>query len=73
MKFDQFFALPRKKASAKAKSKSQKQKFSMSLFHHEMDNYNISDGQNVIACGVVDGKFGSCRTEELDGDDLRLS
>jgi predicted Zn-dependent protease len=43
-------------------------KLSMSLFHHEMDNYKISDSQAVIACGVVNGKFGSCRSEELDKD-----
>jgi PmbA protein len=67
MKFDQFFALAKEKGISESQIQITKSKsLSMSLFHHEMDNYNIADGQSVIACGVVNGKFGSCRTEELD-------
>jgi PmbA protein len=67
MKFDQFFALAKEKGIAESQIQITKSNsLSMSLFHHEMDNYNIADGQSVIACGVVNGKFGSCRTEELD-------
>ena len=67
MKFDQFFELAKAKGINESQIQISKSKsLSMSLFHHEMDSYNISEGQSVIACGIVDGKFGSCRTEELD-------
>jgi PmbA protein len=68
MKFDQFFELAKQHGISESQIQVSKSKsLSMSLFHHEMDSYNISEGQNVIACGIVNGKFGSCRTEELDG------
>ena len=67
MKFDQFFALAKAQGISESQIQVSKSKsLSMSLFHHEMDSYTISEGQSVIACGIVDGKFGSCRTEELD-------
>ncbi len=69
MKTDKFFALAKERGVEEAQIQIIKGKnISMSLFHREMDNYSISDSQNVIACGVVDGKFGSCRTEKI-GDD----
>jgi PmbA protein len=69
MKFDQFFALAKERGITESQIQVTRSKsLAMSLFHHEIDNYNISEGQNVIACGVVNGKFGSCRTEELDGN-----
>jgi PmbA protein len=67
MNYAKFFELAKAKGIAQcqiqvARSKS----LSMSLFHHEMDSYSVSDSQNVVACGIVNGKFGSCRSERLD-------
>lgn len=69
MKFDQFFALAKEKGIEASQLQLSKSKsVSMSLFHHEMDNYSVSDSQSIIACGVVNGKFGSCRSEKMDKD-----
>ncbi len=67
MKIQEFFDLAKSKGISEAQIQIKKaSSLSMSLFHHEMDNYNVNDSQNVIACGIVKGKFGSCRTEKLD-------
>jgi PmbA protein len=67
MKIQEFFDLAKAKGVSEAQIQIKKtSSLSMSLFHHEMDNYNVNDSQNVIACGIVKGKFGSCRTEKLD-------
>jgi PmbA protein len=69
MNTQKFFDLAKEKGISECQLQIGKSnKLSMSLFHHEMDNYKISDSQAVIACGVVNGKFGSCRSEELDKD-----
>ncbi len=69
MKFDQFFELAKQRGISESQIQVTRSKsLAMSLFHHEMDNYNINEGQSIVACGVVNGKFGSCRTEELDGN-----
>jgi PmbA protein len=69
MKFDQFFALAKQNGIEASQLQVSKSKStSMSLFHHEMDNYSVSDSQSIIACGVVNGKFGSCRSEKMDKD-----
>jgi PmbA protein len=69
MKYDQFFALAKQNGIEASQLQIGRSKStSMSLFHHEMDNYSISDSQNIVACGVVNGKFGSCRSEKLDKD-----
>lgn len=67
MKFDQFFALAKARGISESQIQIGKSKsIAMSLFHHEMDSYNISESQRIIACGIYNGKFGSCRTEKLD-------
>src|SRR5574344_196607 len=67
MKFDQFFALAKARGISESQIQIGKSKsIAMSLFHHEMDSYNISQSQRIIACGIYNGKFGSCRTEKLD-------
>lgn len=38
------------------------------VFHHEIEDYRLSSSQNVIACGIYKGKFGSARTEKFDKD-----
>jgi PmbA protein len=69
MNFEKFFELAKAKGISESQIQVTRSKsLAMSLFHHEMDSYNISEGQSVTACGVVNGKFGSCWTEELDGN-----
>ena len=36
------------------------------MFRHEIESYIVSDSQAVIAGGIVNGKFGSGRTEKMD-------
>jgi predicted Zn-dependent protease len=65
MNVQKFFDLAKEKGISECQLQIGKsKKLSMSLFHHEMDNYKISDSQSVIACGVVNGKFGSMPKRE---------
>jgi PmbA protein len=67
MKITQFFDYAKSRGISESQIQITRGKsLSMSLFHHEMNNYSINDSQSIIACGVVNGKFGSCRTEKLD-------
>jgi PmbA protein len=67
MKFDKFFALAKAKGISASQIQIGKSKsLAIKLFHHEIDNYSINDSQSIIACGVVNGRFGSARTEKLD-------
>jgi PmbA protein len=67
MNTEKFFALAKEKGIEESQIQISKSKsLAMSLFHHEMDNYNINEGQSIIACGIYQGKFGSCRTEKFD-------
>ena len=36
---------------------------SLSLYHHEIDNFNLAEDVSIAACGIYEGKFGSCVTE----------
>jgi PmbA protein len=69
MKFDKFFALAKEKGLSQAQIQIGKNKStSIKIFHHEIDNFSINDSQNIVACGIYNGKFGSCRTEKLGRD-----
>ena len=69
MKFDKFFALAKEKGLSEAQIQVSKSKStSINLFHHEIDNFSINDSQSIIACGVVNGKFGISRTEKMGRD-----
>jgi len=39
---------------------------SMSVFHGELENYSEENTSSCIARGIIDGKFGSCVTEQFD-------
>lgn len=41
---------------------------SVKVFEHEIDSFTISDSQSVVACGIVNGKFGSAATTKLTKD-----
>ncbi|MCH4277578.1 MAG: TldD/PmbA family protein [Bacilli bacterium] len=69
MNFQKFFDL----AKAKGLSESQIQisksnNLSIGLFHKDIDSYKVSSSQSVIACGIYNGKFGSCRSEKIGSD-----
>ena len=69
MNFAKFFDLA--KANGIMESQiafSKTRSISMSLFRHEIETYSINDSQTVFAAGVLNGKFGSSRTEKLDKD-----
>ena len=69
MKLDKFFALAKEKGLSEAQIQASKSKStSIGLFHHEIDSYSINDTQSIVACGVVNGKFGICRTEKMGKD-----
>ncbi len=69
MNTKKFFELAKEKGLESAQLQISKSKStSVSLFHHEIDNYSINDSQSIMACGVYHGKFGSCRTEEFNKD-----
>lgn len=69
MKFEPFFALAKEKGIAESQIQiSRSNSFSFELFRHEIESYSVNNGQTVIAAGVINGKFGSARTEKLDRD-----
>src|SRR5574344_1850428 len=69
MKYDKFFALAKEKGLSGAQIQISKRKnTSIKLFHHEIDNFSISDSQSIIACGIVNGKFGMSTTEKMGKD-----
>ena len=67
MNFDKFFALASSKGIQESQIQISKSKaLSIELFRHEIENFTVSDSQSIIAAGIVEGKFGSSRTEKLD-------
>ncbi len=69
MNIKKFFELAKAEGLEAAQLQISKSKStSVSLFHHEIDNYSINSSQSIMACGVYKGKFGSCRTEEFGKD-----
>ncbi len=66
MNIKEFFLLAKEKGLESAQIQISKSKStSVSLFHREIDNYSINESQSIMACGIYEGKFGSCRTEEI--------
>ena len=45
---------------------SENKNFSFSLFHGEIDSYNISDSKSIEARGIFEGKIGYASTEKTD-------
>ena len=60
MKYDYFFELAKQKGIEECELKIyESYSFSFSLFHSEMDSYEMSNSFTIIARGLVNGKFGS--------------
>ena len=69
MNFNKFFELAASRGIEQSQIQVTKSKaLSIDLFRHEIENFSVNDSQNVIAAGVVNGKFGSSTTEKLDKD-----
>lgn len=69
MKIDQFFALAKEKGISECQLQISKTKsISAAIFHHEIDNYSINDSASIVAAGIYNGKFGTCRTQRLDNE-----
>ncbi|MBQ9457530.1 MAG: TldD/PmbA family protein [Bacilli bacterium] len=67
MNYAKFFELAKQRGIAESQIQVTKSRaVSIDLFHHDIENYTITDGQSVVACGIYNGKFGSARTERLD-------
>lgn len=67
MKIERFFALAKEKGITACQVFVTKGKTTTaSIFHHEIDNYSICDTVSLIAAGIYNGKFGSCRTQKSD-------
>lgn len=66
MNFNKFFELAKEKGLESAQLQVSKSKStSVTLYHHEIDNYSINSAQSIKACGIYKGKFGSCKSEEF--------
>lgn len=60
MKYDYFFELAKQKGIEQCELKiHESYSLSFSLFHSEMDSYEMSNGYSIIARGLINGKFGS--------------
>ena len=69
MNFNKFFELAKDNGIEQSQLQITKSKqLSIDLFRHEIENFSVNDSQSVIAAGVINGKFGSSRTEKLDKD-----
>ena len=67
MNHETFFALAKEKGISEsqihiANSKS----ISISLFHHEIDEYTIAENTSVVAAGIYQGKLGTARSDRFD-------
>lgn len=64
-----FLALAKEKGIEEAQIQISKSKnLSFSLFRGEIDSYSVNDEINVLACGVIGGKLGTCSTEKIGSD-----
>jgi len=69
MNIQKFFEIAKAKGIDESQLQiSKNSSFSVSLFKHEIEKYEASDSQRIVACGVYKGKFGSARTEKLGPD-----
>lgn len=69
MNFNQFFALAKEKGIGESQIQVSRSKaLSISLFRREIEDFRVNESQNVIAAGIVNGKFGSAATEKLNKD-----
>lgn len=60
MKYDKFFELAKNAGVEESELYIyEKTSLSMSLFHGELDNFEVSKGGNVLARGLLNGKFGA--------------
>ena len=60
MKYDYFFSLAKQKGIEECELKiSESYSLSFSLFHSEMDDYQVNNGYSIIARGLINGKFGT--------------
>ena len=60
MKYDYFFELAKQKGIEECELKiSESYSLSFSLFHSEMDDYQVNNGYSIIARGLINGKFGT--------------
>ena len=60
MKYDYFFNLANEKGIEECELKiSESYSLSFSLFHSEMDSYEVNNGYTIIARGLINGKFGT--------------
>lgn len=67
MNFVKFFDVAKSHGISESQIQfSKSTSLSFSLFRHEVDSYEVSESQNTVACGFVNGKFGSCGTQKLD-------
>ena len=60
MKYDYFFELAKQKGIEQCELKIQESySLNFSLFHSEMDSYEMNNGYSIIARGLINGKFGT--------------
>lgn len=60
MRYDYFFELAKQKGIEECELKiSEGYSLSFSLFHSEMDSYEVNEGYSIIARGLINGKFGT--------------
>ena len=60
MRYDYFFELAKQKGIEECELKiHESYSLSFSLFHSEMDSYEMNNGYSIIARGLVNGKFGT--------------
>ena len=69
MKYDYFFKLAKEKGIEECELKIyETYSLSFSLFHSEMDDYQVNDGYSIIARGLINGKFGSASCDVWSKD-----
>ena len=69
MKYDYFFELAKQKGIEECELKiSESYSLSFSLFHSEMDDYQVNNGYSIIARGLINGKFGTATCDVWNKD-----
>ena len=69
MKYDYFFELAKAKGIEECELKiAESYSLSFSLFHSEMDDYQVNNGYSIIARGLINGKFGTASCDVWNKD-----
>lgn len=71
MNFEYFFSKAREKGVNSCQIVLKRAKSTgVTLYHHNIDDYGVSEDISIAACGIYKGKFGSCVSQKCNREAL---